>query len=146
MSGPPIVPELYVSDFARSLDFYTSVIGFRVRYDRPEERFAYMDLGGAELMLEQPLLPERTLLAGELARPYGRGINLSVPVPDVDAVYSRVRRGGHRVLLPPEERWYRHGAGEVGNRQFVALDPDGYVLRPVQALGRRERGGPHPGV
>ena len=146
MPGSPIVPELYVSDLARSLDFYTRVIGFRVRYDRPEEQFAYLELGGAELMLEQPLVPERTLLAGELAHPYGRGMNLSIPVPDVDTVYGRVRQGGHPVLLPLEERWYRQDSGEVGNRQFVVLDPDGYVLRPVQALGRRERNAPHAAV
>ncbi|MDB5046195.1 MAG: glyoxalase, partial [Deinococcus sp.] len=87
----PIVPELYVSDLARSLTFYTAVIGFAVRYSRPEERFVYLELGGAELMLEQPTLPERTFLAGELVFPYGRGMNLSVPVPDVDAVHGRVR-------------------------------------------------------
>lgn len=137
MTRPAIVPELYVSDFTRSLTFYTVVIGFEVQYARPEEHFVYLSLGAAELMLEQPTLPERTFLAGELVFPYGRGMNLSVPVNDADAVYERVKQANASVLLLPEERWYRQDAQEAGNRQFVVADPDGYLLRIVQPLGTR---------
>lgn len=137
MTRQAIVPELYVSDFTRSLAFYTAIIGFEVRYARPEERFVYLSLGAAELMLEQPTLPERTFLAGELVFPYGRGMNLSVPVNDADAVYERVKQANAVVLLSPEERWYRQDAQEAGNRQFVVADPDGYLLRIVQPLGTR---------
>ncbi|WP_273185913.1 VOC family protein [Hyphomonas adhaerens] len=35
-----LVPELYVSDLAQSLDFYCGALGFSVVYQRPEERFA----------------------------------------------------------------------------------------------------------
>ena len=35
-----LVPELEVSDFAKSLDFYVRVLGFSVLYDRPERPFA----------------------------------------------------------------------------------------------------------
>ena len=136
--GQKIVPELYVSDFARSLGFYTEVIGFRIKYDRTEECFAYLDLDGAELMIEQPSTPERTFVAAEPAYPYGRGMNLSIEVPNVDAVYDRVQEAGSRVLLPLEVRWYRRNAEESGSRQFVVLDPDGYLLRMMQDVGTRE--------
>ena len=49
-----LVPELYCSDFERSLRFYVEILGFRILYDRPEEKFAYLDREGAELMIEQP--------------------------------------------------------------------------------------------
>lgn len=137
MTLQALVPELYVSDLTRSLNFYVDVIGFRVRYARPEERFVYLGLGGAELMLEQPTLPERTFFAGELVFPYGRGLNLSVPVPAVDAVYGRVKQANASILLPLEERWYRQETQEAGSRQFVVADPDGYLLRIVQSLGHR---------
>ena len=39
--------------------------------------------------------------------------------------------------LPLEGRWYRRGAGEVGNRQFAVADPDGYLLRFFTDLGER---------
>ena len=53
MSSAKLVPELLVSDFTASLDFYVRLIGFTVRYDRPAEKFAYLDFDGAEIMIEQ---------------------------------------------------------------------------------------------
>lgn len=137
MAGQRIVPELLCSDFARSLAFYVAVCGFRIRYERPEDRFAYLDLDGAELMLEQVGEGPRTFLSGPLERPYGRGINLQIEVADVDGLHARAVAAGSEVFLPIEERWYRVGTGEAGNRQFVVLDPDGYLLRFFRDLGRR---------
>ena len=54
-----LIPELDVSDLDRSLAFYVDVVGFRVLYDRPEERFAFLDLDGARLMLEEAAGPGR---------------------------------------------------------------------------------------
>ena len=48
-----LVPELSVRDCAASLRFYRDILGFAVRYQRPEEGFAYLALGEAELMLDQ---------------------------------------------------------------------------------------------
>lgn len=36
-----------------------------------------------------------------------------------------------------EEAWYRKGDFEVGQRQFLVQDPDGYLLRLVEGLGER---------
>ena len=47
----------------------------------------------------------------------------------VEALYLQVQRAGLVVLVPIEERWYRHDQSEKGNRQFVVADPDGYLLR-----------------
>ena len=82
-----LVPELYCSDFERSLSFYTKTLGFAVRYARPEERFAFLDREGAQIMIEQPGDDGRAWLAGELAYPYGRGINLEIEVSDVAALF-----------------------------------------------------------
>lgn len=32
-----LIPELKVSDFKKSLDFYTNLAKFEILYDRPEE-------------------------------------------------------------------------------------------------------------
>ena len=53
MSSAKLVPELLVSDHGASRDFYVRMIGFGVRYERPEEKFSYLDLDGAALMIEQ---------------------------------------------------------------------------------------------
>jgi catechol 2,3-dioxygenase-like lactoylglutathione lyase family enzyme len=137
MGRPRIVPEIYCSDIARSLSFYVEVCGFAVRYARPEERFAYLDLDGAELMLEQPVDPTRTLLAATLEHPFGRGVNLQIEVDNVDRLHERALTAGCRIVLQLEDRWYRVDDNEAGNRQFAMMDPDGYVLRFFRDLGRR---------
>jgi catechol 2,3-dioxygenase-like lactoylglutathione lyase family enzyme len=130
-----LVPELICSDLARSLRFYTEVAGFRVLYERLEDRFAFLDREGAQLMLEQPT--GRTLLAGKLSHPYGRGMNLQIEVADVAALHASVAASGARIHLALEEKWYRRSEQELGNRQFVVEDPDGYLLRFFQDLGTR---------
>lgn len=137
VSRPKIVPELVCSDFPRSLAFYCDICGFRIRYDRPEDRFAYIERDGAELMLEQVTDGPRSFVAAPLEAPFGRGMNLQIEVADVDSIHARAVAAGARVFLPMEERWYRDGDDELGNRQFVLSDPDGYLLRFFSPLGRR---------
>ena len=48
----PLVPELTVSDVETSLSFYAAV-GFTVRFRRSAPEFVYIELGHAQLMLEQ---------------------------------------------------------------------------------------------
>lgn len=139
-SVPRLVPELDVSDLEASLTFYVEVCGFALRYERPDERFAYLDLDGAELMLQQADGPGRRFRTAPLERPYGRGVNLQIEVADVDALHARAAAAGHDLVLELEERWYRTGAVEAGNRQFVVADPDGYLLRFFQDLGTRAAG------
>jgi catechol 2,3-dioxygenase-like lactoylglutathione lyase family enzyme len=132
-----LIPELYCSDFDRTLDFYTRVVGFEVRYARREERFAFLERDGAQLMIEQPTDPARTWLAGALAHPYGRGIHLQIEVADVAAVHGGVRAAGAPVFVALEEKWYRRDDAMLGHRQFLAQDPDGYLLRFFQDLGAK---------
>ena len=54
MASARLVPELYCSDLERSLRFYTGILGFSVRFARPETRFAYLEREGAEIMIEAP--------------------------------------------------------------------------------------------
>jgi catechol 2,3-dioxygenase-like lactoylglutathione lyase family enzyme len=137
-TAPPIVPELDVADLARSLSFYVDVLGFSVRIERPEERFAYLTRGPVHLMLEQADGPGRRFRTAPLEYPFGRGMNLQIEVPDVDHLHAQASRAGATIYLPLEERWYRRGDEEVGNRQFVVVDPDGYLLRFFTSLGRRQ--------
>ncbi len=135
-----LVPELNCTDFERSLAFYTDVLGFGVRYARPEQKFAYLEREGAELMLEQLAKvedPERTYHAAALEYPFGRGMHLQIKVSTLDSLHRKVLESGARIQIPLEERWYRADDLELGNRQFVILDPDGFVLRFFESLGSR---------
>jgi catechol 2,3-dioxygenase-like lactoylglutathione lyase family enzyme len=134
---PPIVPELDVADLVISLRFYTDVLGFKLRFERPEEQFAYLTRGPVHLMLEQADGPGRRFRTAPLDRPYGRGINLQIEVSDVDLLHAQARKAGAIIYVSLEERWYLQGDQEVGMRQFVVIDPDGYLLRFCSSLGRR---------
>ena len=48
----PLVPELTVKDLEASLRFYRAA-GFLVRFRRDDPPFAYLDLGHAQIMLEE---------------------------------------------------------------------------------------------
>ena len=132
-----LVPELVVTDVARSLAFWRDLVGFDILYDRPEEGFAYLGLDGAELMLDQHNPAGRSWLNGPFRTPLGNGINLQVAIRDVAPVLDRLERAGWPLVMAVEDAWYRRGEQEVGQRQFVVADPDGYVLRLAQPLGLR---------
>lgn len=130
-----LVPELYVSDIERSIRFYTEVLGFEVRYQRPEERFAYLDRSGAQIMIEQPVV--RAFVPAELLHPYGRGVNLQIAVVGIDSLFAQVNAADSSIYLALEEKWYRVDQVLTGNRQFVVQDPDGYLLRFFESLGSK---------
>src|SRR5262245_9661555 len=117
--APRLVPELEVTDLDASLAFYVGTCGFAIRYRRPEEAFAYLALGGAELMLEAADGPGRRLSDATLERPFGRGVNLQIEVDAVDPLLDRVLAAGTPLVLGLEERWYRGAGVELGSRQFV---------------------------
>ncbi len=132
-----LVPEFVCSNFAESLRFYTELLGFRVLYSRPEERFAYLERDGAEMMLEQSVGKDRLWPRAELVFPFGRGINFQIQVADAEHLYAAVQAAGVALYLPLEQRWYRRENDEIGVKQFAIQDPDGYLLRFSQIVGER---------
>jgi catechol 2,3-dioxygenase-like lactoylglutathione lyase family enzyme len=132
-----LVPELDVSDLERSLTFYVEVCGFSILYERPAERFAYLELDGAELMLQAADGPGRRFRTAALEAPYGRGINLQIEVAEVEPILARILQVGAEIVVSLEERWYPSAEGVLGNRQLVVADPDGYLLRLFEDLGSR---------
>ncbi len=127
-----LVPELYVSDLARSLAYYCGALGFSIVYQRPAERFAYIEREGAELMLEEPI--GRTWLAGPLEPPFGRGVNFQIEAADAAALRDTALAAGAPLVMDLEEKTYLRDEEPVRVRQCVVQDPDGYLLRFSQLL------------
>ena len=132
-----MVPELLVSDLDASLRFWCGLCGFAVAYERPEDRFAYLDRAGRQVMLEEAMASGRRWVTAPLERPFGRGINLQITVDDVAPILASLDAAGWPLFLEPEEIWYRAGTSETGMRQFLVQDPDGYLVRFSQGLGLR---------
>ncbi len=134
---PTLIPELKVSSFKESLNFYINIAGFNIFYDRPEDDFAMLEINGARLMVEGLTEKTRNWDVGALEKPFGRGINFQIEVQDVQSLYDNFINIKYSIYLDIEEKWYRKGEVEVGNKQFIVQDPDGYLLRFFQDLGER---------
>jgi catechol 2,3-dioxygenase-like lactoylglutathione lyase family enzyme len=123
-----LVPELLVTNLAASLRFWCDLCGFRIAYDRPEEGFAYIDLDGAQIMLEQRGLG-RNWVVGEMTAPFGRGINFEISVASIEPIVERLRSTDWRLFMAPEQKSYRVGDAQAKVHQFLVQDPDGYLIR-----------------
>ncbi len=132
-----LIPELSVKDYLASLEFYTQVLGFDVLYERSEEGFAFLTLGQVQLMIDQIGLG-RTWQTAAFEYPLGRGINFQITVDNLEPILDNINKRQIPLLMEVEERWYRKNNLELGNRQFLVQDPDGYLLRFAQDLGTRE--------
>jgi catechol 2,3-dioxygenase-like lactoylglutathione lyase family enzyme len=132
-----LVPELMVTDVERSLAFWVGCLGFEVAYQRPEDGFAYLDLNGAHVMLEQAQPHAGQWLTAPLSKPFGRGINLQIDVVAVAPLIQQLAQAGHPLYRDCSDTWYRADALEIGQREFIVQDPDGYLIRLVERLGER---------
>ena len=94
-----LVPELDVVDLARSLRFYVGVLGFRVLFERPAERFAYLERDGAELMVQEAAGP-------------GRRFRTAPAAPIMPVVNRRSVAGSGTALswprISPPGNWNKH--------------------------------------
>ena len=129
-----LVPELDVLDFVRSRWFWCDVLGFGVAYQRLESGFAFLERQGAQIMLCQCNGNWET---APLERPLGRGINFQIFVESIEPILTSLAAVDWPLFAPPHEAWYRIGTEEVGLRQFLVQDPDGYLVRFAEDLGRR---------
>ncbi|MEM6886948.1 MAG: VOC family protein [Pseudomonadota bacterium] len=135
----PMVPELWCSDFEMSFAFYTDVIGFKVDQRRGQDPHAYLSLNGAQIMIAhwtldgswEPWHPE------PLKPPFGRGMNIQLMVDDVQHYHDKLVSKG----VEPFRDVYTSEVWKTDcmdtRRQFMVLDPDGYLLRFSQSIGTR---------
>lgn len=137
-SWAALVPELLVADLGRSRDFYCGVCGFALRFARPEEGFVYLQLGGAQIMLEE--VGAEAWITGPMEPPFGRGINFQIEVAELAPIAARLEAAGIVPFRALHEAWYREGDVEHGQSQLLVQDPDGYLLRFVEVLGERAVG------
>ena len=123
-----LIPELSVSDINKTREFYVDVLGFKICYERPEDKFIFVEKDGNQIMLEQI---NDNWNVGKMEYPFGRGINFEMTISDVDAVYERIEKAGIKLFRKMEVKDYECGDETVHQKQFLVQDPDGYLLRFV---------------
>lgn len=105
---------LFVSDIARSEEFYCGVLGYRVEW-RPDDENLYLTQGQDNLALHKAAAP-----AGETRLDHF-GVMLKKE-EDVAAWHAHLVSAGVRIVKEPKT--HRDGA-----RSFYAADPDGNVIQ-----------------
>ena len=130
-----IIPELSVTNLENSIKFYKT-IGFKIEYERPENKFVFLSLGEIQFMLQEISENDKWDVA-PLTYPFGNGINFQLEVENVDKIYNLLKENNYKITFEIEENWYRQDDKILGNKEFLVQDPDGYLLRFSEDLGTK---------
>lgn len=120
-----LIPELSVTDIEKSKEFYIK-LGFRILYERKEDKFAFLELDGNQIMIEQINDNWNT---GKLEYPFGRGINISMSIDNVIDYYNKLVNNNIKMYKDLMLNKYRVDDYEYEDIEFLIQDPDGYLLR-----------------
>lgn len=118
-----LIPELSVTDVEKSKVFYLN-LGFEIKYQR--EKFYFLELEENQIMIEEI---NDHWNVGELEYPFGRGINLSMSVSDIDSYYEKLKDKNISFFKPLMCNIYQVNDEIYEDKEFLLQDPDGYLLR-----------------
>lgn len=132
-----LMPELYVSDYKKSLHFYSKILGFTIEYERINPHFAFLLYNNAQLMIQELRTGEKEEM--KLEYPFGRGINFEIDSPDLSVLIQSLEKHTYPLTRGVKESWRDVGIkGKLyGSKEILVHDPDGYLLRFSQDLGER---------
>lgn len=128
--------ELIISNYERTMAFWTGPMGFAVCYTRSAMKFAYLEHpDGAQMMFYER---DGDWETGDFELPLGRGAILQIDVKDVNAIHAAIRAEGIPLYVALREKWRNWGDREGGQREFLVQDPDGYLVMVKQRIGERQ--------
>ena len=121
-----MIPELSVFDIEQTKRFYND-LGFKIEYERPEEKFVFMSFQDIQFMFEQ--IHDNGWNIDELIYPLGRGINFSIAVDDIEGLYKLVKTLNLEIYRELNRSIYQVNGTEETQTEFLIQDPNGYLLR-----------------
>ncbi len=123
-----LIPELTVTNIEKSRIFYEN-LGFKIMYERKEDKFIFLELNQNQIMIQEDNDVWET---GPLEYPFGRGINISMEVKDVERIKQNLLKINYPLFQDIKESIYRVNEKEYIDKEFLVQDPDGYLLRFTQ--------------
>ena len=121
-----LIPDLSVFDILQTKNFYEE-LGFKIEYERQEEKFVFMSFQDSQFMFEQ--IHDGGWNTGELTYPLGRGINFSIAVDDIENLYTLVKSKRLEIYKKLTKSVYLVNGIEEIQMEFLIQDPNGYLLR-----------------
>jgi catechol 2,3-dioxygenase-like lactoylglutathione lyase family enzyme len=122
-----MVPELSVSNINISKQFYVDILGFKVEYEREEDKFAFISFNGMQLMLYEGA--NGSWSTGITEYPFGRGINFQFFIDDIENIILKLRGNGIKLFKEQFVSEYRINTELRTFKEILVQDPDGYLLR-----------------
>ncbi len=138
MNWNQMLPEFDVFNLKESLDFYVNLIGFKVIYDRKEDKFAFIQRENVQIMIQEIDKENNKWETGELKYPLGVGINFQIDVTNIEEIYNKLKNANYNIFVDMEENWYRKDNVLMGCKEFLVQDSNGYLLRFSQDLEEKE--------
>ena len=123
-----LLPELTVSNINKSYEFYKN-IGFEMIYERKEDKFIFLELNKNQIMIQED---NDVWSTGKLEYPYGRGINFSMEVKNVEKIRDKLINSKYKLFQDIKETKYDVDGKIYCDKEFLVQDPDGYLLRFTQ--------------
>ena len=120
-----LIPELSVSNIEISKKFYLN-LGFKIKYERKENKFCFLELEENQIMIEEI---NNNWNTGTLEYPFGRGINISMTISNVDNLYNHLLKNKVQIFRKLQVDEYRVENKIYKDKEFLIQDPDGYLLR-----------------
>ena len=120
-----LIPELSVTNIDKSKDFYLK-LGFNIMYERKKDKFVFLELDGNQIMIEEVNDNWNT---GKLEYPFGRGINISMTINDIDKYYQKLVSKNIICFKDLMINEYDVNGKIYLDKEFLIQDPDGYLLR-----------------
>ena len=130
-----LLPELYISDFDKSVHFYRDMLDFKVEYTRDDPKFAFLSYGKSQLMLQELRPGEQE--TEKLEYPFGNGINFQIETTSVQNIIDSLEKNAYPLKRGMKDSWYKGKRVSYGCREILVQDPDGYLLRFSEELGER---------
>lgn len=121
-----LIPELSVSNINISKSFYIDILGFNLEYERTNDKFAFLSLDEAQIMIEEINGHWNT---GDLQHPFGRGINFQIATDDVCKIADNIKANNIKLFRDIMINHYEHNGEITTEKEIIVQDPDGYLLR-----------------
>lgn len=120
-----LIPELSVTSIEKSKEFYKK-LGFEIIYERKKDKFAFIQLEENQIMIEEI---NENWNTGKLEYPYGRGINISMSIKNVEDYYKKLKEKGLPFYKEIMINKYEVNGKVYDDIELLIQDVDGYLLR-----------------
>lgn len=121
-----LIPEISVKNIEKSKEFYISILGFKLEYERVLDKFIFLSFGEAQLMVEEI---NGYWSVGEISYPFGNGVNFQIYTENIDDIYKVCKQKNLNFFRELMINEYKVNNQIVTEKEFLIQDPDGYLIR-----------------